>query len=224
MAITFLTAVNRVLVKLRESQLSSLNGASDYPLLIAAFINEAKEEVENAWQWTYLRTSIDIITVAGTSTYSITGAGEEFVLDSVWDVTGATQLRGPSANACVDNALLTTALQNSSSSSLVDVLGVDANGDPTLRLTPAPSEDGRVIRVYGRKKQAYLEPSADSATLIKLPWKPVVYRAYVKALSERGEDGGVLYDESNRDFERALSDAIALDARNNHVSKDWYED
>lgn len=75
MAITFLQAVNRTLVKLRESEVSTLNGADEYTKLIAAFVNEAKEEVENAWPWSSLRTYVDITTVAGTSTYSLTGMG-----------------------------------------------------------------------------------------------------------------------------------------------------
>lgn len=222
MAITFLKAVNRVLVKLRESQLTTLAAASAYPSLIAAFINESKEEVETAWQWTYLRTSIDITTVANTSTYAITGAGEEFIIDSVWDVSRANQLNGPSPNFYVDRALITTSLQSASSACWVDVLGFDANGDPTIRITPTPSANGVIIRVFGRKKQAYLETSTDSSVLLVLPWKPVVYGAYVKALSERGEDGGILYDEASRTYERALADSIALDARNNHIGTDWY--
>jgi len=87
MAITFLQAVNRTLVKLRESEVNTLASSSNYTKLIAAFVNEAKEEVETAWPWTSLRTVVSITSVNGQDTYSITGAGEEFVLESVWDVT-----------------------------------------------------------------------------------------------------------------------------------------
>jgi hypothetical protein len=63
MAITFLQAVNRTLVKLRESEVSTLSGSSDYVKLIAAYVNEVKEEVETAWTWSYLRTSVDMVLV-----------------------------------------------------------------------------------------------------------------------------------------------------------------
>lgn len=222
MAVTFLKAVNRTLVKLRESELTTLAGVSGYPSLIAQLVNETKEEIETAWQWTSLRTSIDITTVASQDTYSITGAGEEFILDSVWDVTHATQLIGPSPNFYVDRQLITTSLQSPGLATYVDMLGMDSNGDPELRLTPTPSEAGITIRVFGRKKQAYLETSTDSATLIKIPWRPLVLGTYVKALSERGEDGGAVYDEAVMAYERALSTAIQIDSRNGHINTDWY--
>lgn len=99
---------------------------------------------------------------------------------------------------------------------------MDSSGDPTLRLTPPPSESGVTIRVFGRKKQAYLEPSTDSSTLIKLPWRPLVLGTYLKALSERGEDGGSVYDEASRAYEMALATAVQIDSRNNHVNTDWF--
>jgi len=224
MAITFLQAVNRTLVKLRESEVSTLNGSSDYVKLIAAYVNEVKEEVETAWTWSYLRTSVDITTVNGTSNYAITGAGEEFIIESVWDITNSGQLLGPSPNILVDTGTIQSTFADSGQATHFDVMGMDANGDQEIRLYPTPTTDGITIRVYGRKKQAYLETSADDNTLIKLPWKPVVFGAYVKALSERGEDGGAIYDEAVKSYYDAMSTAIALDARNNHVNLDWYED
>lgn len=222
MAITFLQAVNRTLVKLRESEVSTLNGADEYVKLIAAFVNEAKDEIETAWQWNSLRSSVDITTVAGTGTYSLTGMGEEFIIESILDTTNNTSLYGPSPNFYVDRSELTTILSNAGAPYHADLVGVDSIGDPIMRLTPTPFSDGVVIRVYGRIKQAYLETSSDSATLIKLPWRPVVFLAYMKALSERGEDGGAPYDEASQAYERALGTAIGLDNRNNHVNTDWY--
>lgn len=222
MAITYLQAVNRTLIKLRESEVSTLNGADEYTKLIAAFVNEAKEEVENAWPWSSLRTFVDVTTVAGTSTYSLTGMGEEFIVESV--IEGNNPLNGPFPNFVLDQQIATTSLQSSSTSAYFDFVGVDSNGDPQVRLTPTPASDGSTIRFYGRKKQAYLETSTDSNTLIKLPWKPVVYLAYVKALSERGEDGGNIYDEASRQYDMALASAIGLDSRNQHINTDWYVD
>jgi len=225
MAITFLKVVNRTLVKLRESEVTTLAGASAYPLLIAQLVNETKEEIETAWSWNSLRFSVDITTVAGTGTYSLTGMGEEFTIESILDTSGNIPLIGPSPNVYVDNLSLTTSLGGSSSTAVyADLLGIDSSGDPILRITPTPSADGTVIRIIGRTKQAYLETSTDSNTLIKLPWRPVVLGTYVKALSERGEDGGNTYDEASRAYDMALATAIGLDSRNSHINTDWYQD
>ena len=71
MAITFLQAINRTLVKLREDEVSDLTQADSYQKLIAAFVNEAKEEVENAWTWNTLNDLETVTTVAGTSLSAI---------------------------------------------------------------------------------------------------------------------------------------------------------
>ena len=94
MAITFLQAVNRTLVKLRESEVSSLSGASEYVALVSAFVNEAVMDVASAWHWNALREVITVTTVAGTSTYSLTGAGEDFSIESVINDTSNFPLNG----------------------------------------------------------------------------------------------------------------------------------
>lgn len=224
MAITFLQAVNRTLVKLRESEVNTLASSSNYTKLIAAFVNEAKEEVETAWPWTSLRTVVTITSVSGQDTYSITGAGEELIIESVWDVTHASQVIGPSPNYFVDQQIILTNLSNPGLSIYCDILGMDSNGDPQIRFTPTPNESGWTWRVYGRKKQAYLNTATDDNTLIKLPWKPIVYGAYLKALSERGEDGGASYDEVSRQYSDALATSIGIDSRNNQINTDWYQE
>ena len=50
----------------------------------------------------------------------------------------------------------------------------------------------------------------------------MVYGAYAKAVSERGEDGGVSFAEANAMYLQVLADAIAMDVRKEHESNDWY--
>ena len=79
MSTTALSSVNKVLTRLRESAVTSSTFPSNiYAQLILQFLNETKQEVENAWDWTILRQTISITTVIGTNTYSITGAGQRF--------------------------------------------------------------------------------------------------------------------------------------------------
>jgi predicted N-acetyltransferase YhbS len=55
---TYLELVNKVLRRLRESEVSTVQGvgnANQYARLIGDFINEAKSQVEVAWDWSALR-------------------------------------------------------------------------------------------------------------------------------------------------------------------------
>ena len=56
---TYLTLVNDVLSRLRESEVTSVSD-NTYSSLIGRFVNEAKREVEDAWNWNRLRSTITI--------------------------------------------------------------------------------------------------------------------------------------------------------------------
>ena len=77
MSTTFLQAVNDVLVRLREVQVSSLSETT-YATLIGKFVNDAKRQVEDAYSWNVLTTTITVPTVSATSSYTVTGAGQKF--------------------------------------------------------------------------------------------------------------------------------------------------
>jgi len=69
---TYLSLVNDVLIRLRESEVSAV-GDTTYSNLIGKFVNDAKREVEDAWNWTSLRTEIAVTLTADDSTYDIAG-------------------------------------------------------------------------------------------------------------------------------------------------------
>ena len=81
---TYREIINSVLRRLRESTISSnWNGAlndattvNDYQKLIGEFVNEAKREVEDAWNWSILRYSTNVTTVADTQEYNISGTSQ----------------------------------------------------------------------------------------------------------------------------------------------------
>lgn len=223
MAVTFLQAVNRTLVKLRESEVTTLSGASDYVKLVASFVNETVQDISNTWDWNALRASVTITTVAGTSTYSLTGMGEDFSIESILDETNNLEIVLNNRKTEDINRIVGSMADSNAQPIYANVEGVDSSGDIQLRFTPPP-DGAYTITVYGKKKPAYLETASDDSTIIKLPWLPVMYGAYLKALSERGEDGGAVFDEANAQYMNALSDAIAIDALNNHKNLTWYED
>src|SRR5262245_50860097 len=97
MSTTALTVVNAVLARLRETALTSSTFSSNtYGQLILRFVNEAKRECEDAWDWTILRTSKTVTTAIGTSTYTVTGAGQRYRFYDrrriIWNATNRTQV------------------------------------------------------------------------------------------------------------------------------------
>lgn len=209
-------------MKLRESRCSGLSGATDYQILVATWINEAKEEVEDAWDWNALQTRITVTSVAGTDTYSLTGVTEAFELYDAWNYSQNYRLNGPYNSDFVNQQSLLGG--TSTSPTYFDFAGQDSDhGYPLIRVVPTPSSDGQIWYFYGYNKQGYLEvDGTDDNTNIIIPWKPVVYRAYAKAVSERGEDGGASFAEADLDARNALSDAIAKDVARYHKNTDWY--
>ena len=69
---TYLEAVNAVLIRLRQSQVSSVD-ENEYSLLIGQFVNEAKNLVEDSWNWSVLRTAVTVSATVGTQDFTLTG-------------------------------------------------------------------------------------------------------------------------------------------------------
>jgi hypothetical protein len=88
--LTFLEIINRVLSRLRKSTVAAHN-STDYSTMVGAMINAVKAEIEDAFQWNALRDTYDLNTVAGTTSYSLTGAGDSTIL-SVWNSTSYHEL------------------------------------------------------------------------------------------------------------------------------------
>ena len=88
---TYRHIINSVLRRLREDTLASdwandlidASGPSDYQVLIGDFVNEVKREVEDAWDWTSLRTLITVNTVANTKSYALAGSTQRSRMISV---------------------------------------------------------------------------------------------------------------------------------------------
>jgi len=86
---TYLQAVNDVLVRLREEEVSTVTETS-YSSLIGKFVNDAKRQIEDSYEWNILGTTVVVTTVAATSSYSLTGAGQKFRVQDVINDTNNT--------------------------------------------------------------------------------------------------------------------------------------
>ena len=95
---TYLELVNDVLVRLRESTVSTV-GETTYSSLIGKFVNDAKRQIEDAFAWNVLGQTITVTTASSTAAYSLTGAGQKF---QVMDVINTTSNVGLTNISFVD--------------------------------------------------------------------------------------------------------------------------
>jgi hypothetical protein len=68
-SLTYLQAVNKVLLALRETQVTDLS--APYSMLIGEFVNQAKEKVDAAWRWKALSTNVTFTTLLNQTAYPL---------------------------------------------------------------------------------------------------------------------------------------------------------
>ena len=201
---TYLELVNDILIRLRETTVSTVTETS-YSTLIGKFVNDAKRQIEDAFSWNVLGTTITVTTASSTASYALTGAGQKF---QVMDVINTTSNVGLINISFVDmnRKLNFTPLVNSIPTEFA-FDGVNASYDTKVNLYPIP--DGvYTIKFALTVPQATL---ASDATVVLVPDVLVVQNAYSRALIERGEDNGLTSSEAYILYKAMLSDYIALE-------------
>jgi len=201
---TYLELVNDVLVRLRETSVSTVSETS-YSTLIGKFVNDAKRQIEDAFAWNVLGQTLTVTTAASTASYSLTGAGQKF---QVMDVINTTSNVGLTNISFVDmnRKLNFTPLVNSIPTEFA-FDGVDGSYNTKVNLYPIP--DGvYTIKFALTIPQATL---ASDATVVSVADTLVAQNAYARALVERGEDGGLSSSEAYQLYKSMLSDYIALE-------------
>lgn len=206
MSTTYLDAVNDVLVRLREVQVSSLSETT-YAALIGKFVNDAKRQVEDAYGWNVLTTTIPISTVSGTSSYTVTGAGQKFQVKDAINATSYTTLINVTF-AMMNRYLNFPATPGTGIPNYYAFNGVD-NSTYDAKVSVFPVPDG----VYSLRFSLVVPQAAltNATDVIQVPAELVVQNAYARALVERGEDGGLSSSEAYQLYRSMLSDYIALE-------------
>ena len=202
---TYLELVNDVLIRLRESSVTTV-GETTYSSLIGKFVNDAKRQIEDSFNWNVLSTTVTITTVANTSSYSMTGASQKFQVNDAINTTSDVGLQNISfvrMNRNLNFATPATGVPAEYAFS-----GVDGSGDTKVELYAIP--DGVYTILFDLAvPQANL--SADGTSVKVLDYL-VAQSAYARGLIERGEDGGTASSEAYALFRAMLSDAIALES------------
>lgn len=205
---TWLTLTNDLQKRLRESQSASVT-STVYSTLLGALINQAKREVEDAWDWHCLRTVLSFSTSNGTVSYDVTGSTERsrfwMPTREIYDATNECILT-PAPDWLIDQQTYIGTAQ-SGAPTHYRIRGISSAGLLQMTLYPTPTG------VYSMKVPMIV-PQADlaaDATVLTVPASPVLERAYCLALRERGEDGGTSFAEAQRAAEYVLHQAIQRD-------------
>ena len=202
---TYLELVNDVLIRLRESTVSTV-GETTYSSLIGKFVNDAKRQIEDSYTWNALAQTVTITTSSGVSSYALTGAGQKFRVTDAINTTSVITL--DNITVADMNRKLNFGTPSQSIPSEFCYNGVDGNGDTKIDLFPVPN--GVYTLLFDLIiPQANL--SADGTSVKVLDYL-VTQSAYARALIERGEDGGTNSAEAYALFRGMLSDAIAMES------------
>ena len=201
---TYLQLINNVLIRLRETQVST-NNETAYSTLIGLFVNDAKRQIEDAFSWNVLGQTVTITTVAATYVYSMTGAGQKFQVQDAINTTSNIGLQNISFVEMNRYQNLVPTTNGIPQYYAFD--GVDGNGDTKVVLYPRP--DG-VFNIPFSLTVPQATLAADGTSVL-VPDTLVVQNAYARALVERGEDGGLSSSEAYQLYRAMLSDQIALE-------------
>jgi len=202
---TYLELVNDVLVRLRESTVSTV-GETTYSSLIGKFVNDAKRQIEDTYTWNCLNQTITVTTASGTSSYSLTGSGQKFRIAEVLNTTSNIELTNIAVSDMNRKLSFGTPAQSIPAQYCFN--GSDSIGDTKVDIYPIP--DG----VYTLKFEVTIPQAnlSSDSTSVKVLDYLVTQSAYARALIERGEDGGTNSSEAYALFRGMLSDAIAMES------------
>jgi hypothetical protein len=235
---TYLQLVNRVLRRIREEEVTSVD-ETDYAVLVAEFVSDAYDDVQGVHDWEALkhRTIVDI--TAGTRRYRLDAreADGGDVRDSdtrvpTVDPLSKLQFIGSDFpevwlydDDSDDEPYLLRYVSPEAMRQLVGRDRDDQEPDPlwfTIYTTANPTDGIRLwLEVYPEPTQARvielmfwtrdtrLEPeSADNNRNILVPQRPVFLKALLNAYEERGEELGEPASKAEQRFERALDTAV----------------
>jgi hypothetical protein len=201
----YIQLVNDVLIRLREPEVTSVQ-ESGYSKLIGKFVNDAKRQAEDAYNWNALSDTLSASTSNGVFNYVLVGSGQRFRVIDVIDDTSNNFLELKTTNEMDKLFLIDTAQYNQPM--YYNFNGVDENGDTQVDLYPIPNGVYN-LRFNIIKPQVALSGDSDS---VLIPYEPIIFGALARAIAERGEDGGLNSNEIYQLYKQSLGDAIALES------------
>lgn len=201
---TYIQLINDVLIRLRETQVSTSSETS-YSTLIGRFVNDAKRQVEDSFGWNVLGQTVNVTTTSGVFSYPLVGVGQKFQVVDAISISGNYGLRNIGSVEMNRLQSFTPVGTGSPTEFVFD--GVDGNGDAKVTVYPRPD----AVYTLSFALTVPQAPLASDSTMVLVPDVLVVQNAYARALVERGEDGGLSSSEAYQLYRGMLADYIALE-------------
>lgn len=215
MATTYLDLVNAVLLRVREPTVQTVS-QSAYSLLIGEMVNEAKREVEDAWNWAIFRTTKNINTASTVSQYEIPSTNPR---------TRVLSIYLPSAHLYLEK------VSEDHMNTLLNVNPTQAGRPYYYSFAPSTAATGVLnINVFPIPDQVYaikaecVVPQEDLVNDLDYAWLPkdvIVQGAYLRAINERGEDGGRLSDQQSELYRKTVANYISIEAERFKDELNW---
>jgi hypothetical protein len=224
---TYLSAVNSVLKRLREREVTSVNNTT-YSRLVGELVNDVKREVEDAWNWTHLKSTIQVTTIPGSFRYELNGSGQRFRL--INDYLGRPAVFNDTEDVYLQKSPSTRWMSRQLNHDDVtenqpdwfEFNGFTSDGDVVVDLYPIPDKAYSINFDLIIPQEDFNTNGTDDDTVIQCPVQPIVLGSWSRAIYERGEDNGYLSDLAYRDYQTALADAISHDTNNTSDEPNWY--
>jgi hypothetical protein len=218
---TYLQAVNKVLKRLRENTVNSVDETL-YSRLVGEFVNDANRMVEDSWDWSALRTTV---TQTVTAADGIISARSQFMLPNVTSQFKTLNVINETQK-CFMNLGTQTELQK------VKYIDPVTPSVPTHYVYGGAFSQGVLVDVYPVPDKTYTlqfnivdrteELTSDTQNILA-PSLPVVQFAHAMAVEERGETGGTTAAMLTGVAKSSLSDAISFDAARFPTETIWVD-
>ena len=219
---TFRELINEVLIRLREDTIATdwsgnINDSTtvtDYQKVIGSLINDSKRNIESYHDWLILRETKEITTVSGTRNYNL-DSGQEIKIVDVVNQTDGQRLKQASRQLMNSVRYPTN---NSGYPIYYSFNGADSSNNLKIDLEPVPD----TAHTLSFDMVKYQDELKTASTVLKIPDKAVIIGSWMRAVSERGEDGGTQSSVIAMEYKEVLNQAIILDSGNTQYESDWY--
>jgi len=237
---TLLEIVNKVLLRLREGTVLSVD-STEYSRLVGEFVVDRYKELQEHHDWEANKHELTFDTAASQTRYvvsrTVTDGGDaldsntrvpntQSVVLQAFAYDDASDPYGDEMLLISDGARRVIAAQDSNNTMDEPWLFSITNDGEDLFLDLAYKPSGvKRIKVLFKTNQIDLETDGtDDDTTIYLPWRPIMLGALSDALNERGEEIGEPGNVAERRYMAALGAALEADIAHNAYTNvyDWY--
>jgi hypothetical protein len=210
---TYLEIVNKVLRRLREPIVASVSENS-YSALIGELVNVSKREIEDAWNWSALRTTLTATTAPDLFNYVLRGAGTRFRVLEIINDTDNFFMQPRDGKWFESNLLMVPVTKGSPL--YYNFNGVTTYGDTQVDVFPVPNG------IYTLRFNVVM-PQDDLTTdseVVQISYQLLIEATLARAIAERGEDGGN-QDQEMR-YRNMLADLISIENGHRVEETTWY--